>query len=97
MGGHLVGGEFGRLIEQLLRLDRQLPGTMIEHRERHVHLAPGEHPNYPDGREDNTHFNELGARRMAELVLADIRVLKLDLVAHLRQGAVKKAVDPQAR
>ncbi|RYE90316.1 MAG: rhamnogalacturonan acetylesterase [Cytophagaceae bacterium] len=61
------------------------------------HLAPGEHPNYPDGREDNTHFNELGARRMAELVLADIRALKLGLADHLVQGAVKKAVDPQAR
>lgn len=61
------------------------------------HLAPGEHPNYPEGREDNTHFNELGARRMAELVLADMRALKLDLVGHLRQGAVKKTVDPQAR
>jgi lysophospholipase L1-like esterase len=61
------------------------------------HLAPGEHPNYPDGREDNTHFNELGARRMAELVLVDMRALKLGLVDHLRQGAVKKTVDPQAR
>ena len=61
------------------------------------YLAPGEHPNYPDGREDNTHFNELGARRMAELVLADIRALKLGLADHLAQGAVKKAVDPQAR
>lgn len=61
------------------------------------HLAPGEHPNYPDGREDNTHFNELGARRMAELVLADIRALKLGLADHLAQGTVKKAVDPQAR
>ena len=37
------------------------------------HLAPGENPNYPVGKEDNTHFSELGARRMAELVLADIR------------------------
>ena len=61
------------------------------------HLAPGEHPNYPDGREDNTHFSELGARRMAELVLADMRALKLGLVEHLAQGAVKKTVDPQAR
>ena len=61
------------------------------------HLAPGEHPNYPDGREDNTHFNELGARRMAELVLADIRALKLGLADHLVQGTVKKTVDPQAR
>ncbi|RZL12314.1 MAG: GntR family transcriptional regulator, partial [Hymenobacter sp.] len=61
------------------------------------YLAPGEHPNYPDGREDNTHFNELGARRMAELVLADIRALKLGLADHLVQGTVKKTVDPQAR
>lgn len=36
-------------------------------------LAPGEHPNYPDGVKDNTHFNELGARKMAEIVLDDIR------------------------
>jgi lysophospholipase L1-like esterase len=61
------------------------------------HLAPGEHPNYPEGREDNTHFSELGARRMAELVLADIRTLKLGLADHLAQGTVKKTVDPQAR
>ncbi len=61
------------------------------------HLAPGEHPNYPEGREDNTHFNELGARRMAELVLADIRALKLGLVDHIVRGTVKKTVDPQAK
>lgn len=44
-----------------------------------LQLAPGEHPNYPDGKVDNTHFNELGARKMAELVLANIQSLKLDL------------------
>lgn len=43
------------------------------------HLAPGQNPNYPDGVEDNTHFNELGARRMAELVLDGIRARRLDL------------------
>ncbi len=42
-------------------------------------LQPGEHPNYPEGVEDNTHFNELGARKMAELVLAEIRALDLAL------------------
>jgi len=36
-------------------------------------LKPGEHPNYPDGKEDNTHFNELGARLIAQLVLAEIK------------------------
>jgi len=49
------------------------------------HLAPGEHPNYPSGRTDDTHFNELGARRMAELVLASLRSLAPDLTAQLRQ------------
>lgn len=44
-----------------------------------LQLAPGEHPNYPEGKEDNTHFSELGARRIAEIVLANIKSLKLDL------------------
>ncbi|UOR03871.1 rhamnogalacturonan acetylesterase [Hymenobacter aerilatus] len=61
------------------------------------HLAPGEHPNYPDGREDNTHFSELGARKMAELVLADIRALKLELADRIVQRESKKTVDAQAR
>lgn len=37
------------------------------------HLEPGENPNYPDGKTDDTHFNELGARKVAEIVLADLR------------------------
>lgn len=45
----------------------------------YMHLEPGEHPNYPDGVEDDTHFNELGARKMAQLVLAEIRSLDLGL------------------
>ena len=53
------------------------------------YLAPGEHPNYPQGREDDTHFNELGARKMAEIVLADIRALGLDLAAHIVVGTNK--------
>ena len=44
-----------------------------------MQLQPGEHPNYPDGRNDNTHFNELGARLMAELVLKEIKELNLEL------------------
>ncbi len=36
-------------------------------------LKPGEHPNYPDGIKDDTHFNEFGARQMAQLVLAEIK------------------------
>jgi len=38
-----------------------------------MQLKPGEHPNYPDGKDDNTHFNELGARLLAQLVLEEIK------------------------
>jgi lysophospholipase L1-like esterase len=38
-----------------------------------MQLKPNEHPNYPDGRDDNTHFNELGARLIAQLVLEEIK------------------------
>lgn len=47
------------------------------------HLKVGENPNYPKGIEDNTHFNELGARKMAELVLCGIKELNLPLVAYM--------------
>ncbi|MEI9945754.1 MAG: rhamnogalacturonan acetylesterase [Chitinophagaceae bacterium] len=47
------------------------------------YLVPGEHPNYPDGKQDDTHFSELGARKIAELVLAEIQNLKLGLVGRI--------------
>lgn len=49
-----------------------------------------QHPNYPSGQKDNTHFNEYGARRMAELVLAEIRNLKLELAERIVIPPVKK-------
>lgn len=49
----------------------------------YLHLAADEHPNYPAGKEDNTHFSELGARKMAQLVLADIKALKLALAERI--------------
>jgi lysophospholipase L1-like esterase len=54
------------------------------------HLQPGEHPNYPQGKIDDTHFSELGARKMAEIVLAEVRSLKLSLAEHIYQPPVKK-------
>ena len=50
------------------------------------YLRPGEHPNYPDGREDDTHFNELGARKMAELVLHEIQQQQLPLAKYIVAG-----------
>jgi lysophospholipase L1-like esterase len=47
------------------------------------HLVAGENPNYPDGKADDTHFSELGARKVAELVLADIKTIVPDLGNHI--------------
>ncbi len=48
-----------------------------------LQLKPGEHPNYPEGKEDNTHFNELGARLIAQLVLAELKQMVPDLTDRL--------------
>jgi len=49
-----------------------------------------EHPNYPSGSRDNTHFNEYGARLMAQLVLSEIKQLKLGLADRIVKPFVKK-------
>lgn len=54
-----------------------------------LQLKPGEHPNYPDGKEDNTHFNELGARLIAQLVLGEIKSQVPDLAGRIVKPVVK--------
>jgi len=39
------------------------------------HLKPGQNPNYPEGKTDDTHFSELGARKMAEIVYGELKSL----------------------
>jgi len=55
-----------------------------------LQLKPGEHPNYPEGKEDNTHFNELGARLIAQIVLQSIRELNLELAERIVVPKPKK-------
>ena len=50
-----------------------------------LHLKPGENPNYPNGVEDNTHFNQAGAEEMAKLAVSEIRRQKIGLRKHLKQ------------
>ena len=54
-----------------------------------LQLEPGEHPNYPNGRNDNTHFSELGARKVAQLVLKEIRIQLPELAERIVAGTVK--------
>lgn len=48
-----------------------------------LQLKAGEHPNYPEGKIDNTHFNELGARLIAQLVLNEVKSLNTNLNDHI--------------
>ncbi len=61
------------------------------------HLAPGENPNYPDGKQDDTHFNEVGARKVAQIVLADVRALKLELADRIVKSSNAATVAPAAK
>jgi lysophospholipase L1-like esterase len=54
-----------------------------------LQLKPGDHPNYPDGRDDNTHFNELGARLVAQLALTELKKLFPDLADRVVKPIVK--------
>lgn len=56
---------------------------------RFMHIKPNTHPNYPNGVRDNTHFNELGAREVAQLVLKELTTHQHELSKHLRD------VDPK--
>jgi len=55
-----------------------------------LHLKPGEHPNYPDGKEDNTHFSELGARLIAQIVLEEIKKQIPELTDRVIRPVVKQ-------
>lgn len=50
-----------------------------------LQFAPGAHPNYPQGVEDNTHFSPLGARRIAFEFAAALRASDLALASRLRK------------
>lgn len=54
------------------------------------HLEREQHPNYPEGKVDDTHFSELGARKMAQLVLSAIRTMDLSLKEHIAPPFSKK-------
>ncbi|WEK38236.1 MAG: rhamnogalacturonan acetylesterase [Candidatus Pseudobacter hemicellulosilyticus] len=56
----------------------------------YLQLDSLQHPNYPAGIKDGTHFSELGARRMAELVLAEIRRQQLPLAERIVVPPAKK-------
>jgi DNA sulfur modification protein DndE len=47
-------------------------------------IEPGIYKSLPDGKEDNTHFTELGAREIAKLFVAGISEQQLKLARRLK-------------
>jgi lysophospholipase L1-like esterase len=62
-----------------------------ESRKLFLQLKPGENPNYPNGIEDNTHFNPRGAEVMAGLAVEGIRESRLGLAKYLVKPETAKA------
>jgi lysophospholipase L1-like esterase len=50
-----------------------------------LQLKKGEHANYPEGVDDNTHFNPRGAEEVAKLVVEEIKSKKLKLRKYLKK------------
>jgi len=48
-----------------------------------LHLDENQNPNYPKGVKDDTHFSELGARYMAEIVGRELHKIQSPLAAYL--------------
>jgi hypothetical protein len=47
-------------------------------------IEPGKYSKLPDNKQDDTHFVEAGAARVAELAIAEMRALKLPIVEWLK-------------
>jgi lysophospholipase L1-like esterase len=54
-----------------------------------LHFKVGEHPYYPEGKEDDTHLSVKGATAIAKLVIDQIRLLEGPLVKKLKKGIKK--------
>lgn len=50
----------------------------------HLWFSPGEHPAAPKGISDDTHYSELGARRVASLAAGEIHRLALPLASWIK-------------
>jgi lysophospholipase L1-like esterase len=68
----------------LLDLHRKTAELLIkygpeESRKLFLQLKEGEHPNYPKGIDDNTHFSPKGAEEVAKLAVEEIKASKLKI------------------
>ena len=79
-------GEYPRAIRELAS-DRGIPLCDLKRDSRELYLSlgeektaelfvrlkPGENPDFPEGHDDKTHFNEYGADQICRLVVQEMR------------------------
>ncbi|MFX0555792.1 rhamnogalacturonan acetylesterase [Maribacter sp. CXY002] len=53
-------------------------------KELHLHFKPGDHPYYPDGKEDNTHLSRKGALLVAEMAVKELKKQRVNLATKLK-------------
>jgi len=90
-----VAKEYKVPLVDLDRLSRELLQQFGAENSKYLflQLEPGDHPNYPFGRNDNTHFSEMGARKMAQLVVNGLKAQHIALAEeHLAKPLPKNAV-----
>lgn len=95
-------GIYSKLVEQVA-IELNVPFIDLDTKSRELYqklgpetskllflqLQPNEHPNYPEGKNDNTHFSELGARKIAQIVLTEIRTLLPELALRIAKPVKK--------
>ncbi|WP_270171092.1 rhamnogalacturonan lyase family protein [Paenibacillus sp. SYP-B4298] len=60
-----------------------------------LHVPPGIYQAFPNGSEDNTHFQEYGAIQIARLLATGIQALNIPLSAHVQELAPPDSVPAQ--
>jgi len=94
-----VGAQYHVPVIDLDKKSREMYQQMgaIKSKILFMELDSAEHPNYPVGRHDNTHFNEYGARKLAEIVLNDMKAQHLPLADRIVKGQNAATVNPQVK
>ncbi len=72
----------------LIDMQKKSEKVILEHgmegsKKLFLHIKPGEYKSLPEGKEDNTHFSEYGARIMAGLFCEGLKEINHDLINFL--------------
>ncbi|MFJ5954412.1 rhamnogalacturonan acetylesterase [Paenarthrobacter sp. NPDC092416] len=84
-----LADELGVAVIDLNAWTRNLYTELGEERSKELffHVAPGEHSHWAGGLEDDTHFHEKGAKRIAVFVAEQLEALGYGLASSVRVGA----------